>query len=169
MKATGIVRRIDDLGRIVIPKEIRNTLRLREGDPMKIFIGDSGEVIFKKHSAISELGNLSQEYVDSLCESTGHIACIADTDQIIAVSSIWKIKFMNSSIDDFGDINNPKQVNEDKKVFSPIIVDDEIVGAIILLAKENCFDSLVYDKFGELEFKIVEIVAGLLAKQMSGY
>ncbi len=86
MKATGIVRRIDDLGRVVIPKEIRRTLRIREGDPLEIFVDREGEVILKKYSPIGELGDFAKEYADSLYEAIGHIACIADRDTIIAVA-----------------------------------------------------------------------------------
>ena len=84
VKATGIVRRIDDLGRVVIPKEIRRTLRIREGDPLEIFTDREGEVILK-YSPIEELGDLP-EYADSLHESVNHITCVADRDAIIAVS-----------------------------------------------------------------------------------
>ena len=76
MKATGIVRRIDDLGRVVIPKEIRRTLRIREGDPLEIFVDRDGEVILKKYSPIGELGDFAQEYADSLYESLSHITLI---------------------------------------------------------------------------------------------
>jgi AbrB family transcriptional regulator, stage V sporulation protein T len=86
LKATGIVRRIDDLGRVVIPKEIRRTLRIREGDPLEIFVDRDGEVILKKYSPIAELGDFAQEYADSLYEAMGHIALIADRDTIIAVA-----------------------------------------------------------------------------------
>ena len=82
MKATGIVRRIDDLGRVVIPKEIRRTLRIREGDPLEIFVDHDGEVILKKYSPIGELGEFAQEYADSLFEATGHIAIITDRDPV---------------------------------------------------------------------------------------
>ena len=74
MKATGIVRRIDDLGRVVIPKEIRRNLRIREGDPLEIFVDRDGEVILKKYCPIGELGEFAKEYADSLYEATGHIA-----------------------------------------------------------------------------------------------
>jgi len=80
MKATGIVRRIDDLGRVVIPKEIRRTLRIREGDPLEIFVDRDGEVILKKYSPIGELGDFAKEYAESLYESTGHITMISDRD-----------------------------------------------------------------------------------------
>ncbi|MFY9121447.1 MAG: AbrB/MazE/SpoVT family DNA-binding domain-containing protein, partial [Syntrophomonadaceae bacterium] len=86
MKATGIVRRIDDLGRVVIPKEIRRTLRIREGDPLEIFVDREGEVILKKYSPIGELGDFAKEYADSLNETIGHISMIADRDVIIAVA-----------------------------------------------------------------------------------
>ncbi|MDF2521093.1 MAG: transcriptional regulator, AbrB family, partial [Clostridia bacterium] len=80
MKATGIVRRIDDLGRVVIPKEIRRTLRIREGDPLEIFTDREGEVILKKYSPIGELSEFAKEYVESLHGSMEHITCIADRD-----------------------------------------------------------------------------------------
>ena len=90
LKATGIVRRIDDLGRVVIPKEIRRTLKIREGDPLEIYVDRGGEVILKKYSPIGELGDFAQEYADSLYESMGHISCIADRDTIIAVAGAPK-------------------------------------------------------------------------------
>jgi AbrB family transcriptional regulator (stage V sporulation protein T) len=90
MKATGIVRRIDDLGRIVIPKEIRRTLRIRERDALEIFTDRDGEVILKKYSPIADLEDFAQEYADSLFESTGHVAVIADRDSYIAVAGSSK-------------------------------------------------------------------------------
>lgn len=74
MKATGIVRRIDDLGRVVIPKEIRRTLRIREGDPLEIFTEKDGEVIFKKYSPMGELGEFATQICNSLGRNTGRIA-----------------------------------------------------------------------------------------------
>ena len=85
MKATGIVRRIDDLGRVVIPKEIRRTLRIREGDPLEIFVDREGEVILKKYSPIQELGHFAQEYVESLFLSLNKTVLISDRDSFIAV------------------------------------------------------------------------------------
>ena len=98
MKATGIVRRIDDLGRVVIPKEIRRTLRIREGDPLEIFVDHDGEVILKKYSPIGELGEFAQEYADSLYEATGYLTLITDRDQVIAVAGGSKKEFLNQSI-----------------------------------------------------------------------
>ena len=76
MKATGIVRRIDDLGRIVVPKEIRRTLRIREGDPLEIFTDREGEIILKKYSPIGELSQFAGEYAESLAHTTGYLVRI---------------------------------------------------------------------------------------------
>ena len=86
MKATGIVRRIDDLGRVVIPKEIRRTLRIKEGTPLEIFTDREGEIILKKYSPIGELSIFAKEYTEALSQTTGLISCIADHDQIVATS-----------------------------------------------------------------------------------
>ena len=90
MKATGVVRRIDDLGRVVIPKEIRRTLRIKEGDPLEIFTDKEGEVILKKYSPIGELSEFAAEYAETLTKTTGHIAYITDKDTVIAVSGASK-------------------------------------------------------------------------------
>ncbi len=98
MKATGVVRRIDDLGRIVIPKEIRRTLRIKEGDPLEIFTDREGQVILKKYSPIGELSEFATEYADTLAKTTGHIACITDKDTVIAVSGGSKKEYLEQSI-----------------------------------------------------------------------
>jgi AbrB family transcriptional regulator (stage V sporulation protein T) len=90
MKATGIVRRIDELGRIVIPKEIRRTLHIRESDPLEIFTDREGEIILKKYSPMGEMVHFAKKYADSLCQASGHTALIADRDQFIAVSGGYK-------------------------------------------------------------------------------
>ena len=90
MKATGIVRRIDDLGRVVIPKEIRRTLRIREADPLEIFTDREGEIILKKYSPIGEMSTFAKQYAESLAQVSGHIALITDRDQFIAVSGGMK-------------------------------------------------------------------------------
>lgn len=90
MKATGIVRRIDDLGRIVIPKEIRRTLRIREADPLEIYTDREGEIILKKYSPIGEMGTFAKQYAESMAQVSGHIALITDRDQFIAVSGGMK-------------------------------------------------------------------------------
>ncbi|MBM7855973.1 AbrB family transcriptional regulator (stage V sporulation protein T) [Desulfohalotomaculum tongense] len=184
MKATGIVRRIDDLGRVVIPKEIRRTLRIREGDPLEIFVDREGEVILKKYSPIGELGDFAKEYADSLHEALGHIACIADRDVIIAVSGAPKKELLNKPIGPLVErvmeerkaiiINNPEDdpaaregsIIDDGnlkytcEVIAPIIAEGDPIGAVILASKESDV------KMGELELKLAETAAGFLAKQM---
>ena len=90
MKATGIVRRIDDLGRVVIPKEIRRTLRIREGDPLEIYTERDGEVIFKKYSPMGDLQDFADQICDSIGKNTGAIAAVSDRDSIIALSGVPK-------------------------------------------------------------------------------
>ncbi|GEN34564.1 MULTISPECIES: stage V sporulation protein T [Aneurinibacillus] len=178
MKATGIVRRIDDLGRVVIPKEIRRTLRIREGDPLEIFVDRDGEVILKKYSPIGELGDFAKEYADSLYESTNHITLISDRDTIIAVSGASKKEFMDKAIGEI--VENTMEErrtslqtnagqyeiirdNEDdysSYVIAPIIAGGDPIGSVILLTKSD------QAKMGELEVKLVETAAGFLAKQM---
>lgn len=179
MKATGIVRRIDDLGRVVIPKEIRRTLRIREGDPLEIFVDREGEVILKKYSPIGELGDFAKEYADSLYEATGHIACIADRDVIIAVSGASKKEYLNkpiwSSIEQAmsdrktvqlkaGEAGVKTEEDEQGKltnqVVAPIISEGDPIGAVLLMSKDPNI------KMGDLELKLVETAAGFLAKQM---
>ncbi len=185
MKATGIVRRIDDLGRVVIPKEIRRTLRIREGDPLEIFVDRDGEVILKKYSPIGELGEFAKEYADSLYEAVGHVALIADRDVVIAVSGAPKKEFMNKAVGNLtervmeerktyaqlkagaerskGAVVGDEEENDGKfsaMVISPIISGGDPIGAVILGAREP--DA----KMGDLEVKLAETAAGFLAKQM---
>ena len=176
MKATGIVRRIDDLGRVVIPKEIRRTLRIREGDPLEIFVDRDGEVILKKYSPIGELGDFAKEYADSLYESTDHIACISDRDTIIAVAGAPKKEFLDKPISQAMErsmeerqsiLNNDLDKSGDEEdakfsaqVISPIIAEGDPIGAVILYSKEPG------RKMGDLELKLAETAAGFLAKQM---
>ena len=95
MKATGIVRRIDDLGRVVIPKEIRRTLRIKEGTPLEIFTDREGEIILKKYSPIGELSLFAKEYAESLSHSTGMLSCITDHDQVVAAAGPGSKEFIS--------------------------------------------------------------------------
>lgn len=184
MKATGIVRRIDDLGRVVIPKEIRRTLRIREGDPLEIFTDRDGEVILKKYSPIGELGDFAKEYVDSLHESVNHIACIADRDAIIAMAGAPKRELMDKSVSpaleeimedrktviisptsekNYISITSDEEegnVKYTSQVISPITAEGDPIGAVILLTKDP------EQTMGDLEVKMAETAAGFLAKQM---
>lgn len=184
MKATGIVRRIDELGRVVIPKEIRRTLKIREGTPLEIFVDREGEVILKKYSIVSGLEEFAQEYTDSLHQSLGHIALICDRDNIVAVSGASKKEFINKNLDStlrkvvdnrktitINDDNDPKfgevtildeaeKYKTLSKVISPIIVEGDAIGAVILIAKDPI------SKMGDIELKMVGTASSFLAKQM---
>ncbi len=183
MKATGIVRRIDDLGRVVIPKEIRRTLRIREGDPLEIFVDRDGEIILKKYSPIGELGDFAQEYADSLSEATGYIACITDKDAVVSVAGAPKKEFIDKLISpeieeltqegecvlltkEDGDKGcRILEEDDDGKfiahVVAPIITGGESIGAVILASREGkAF-------MGELELKLAETAASFLSKQMA--
>ncbi|MBO7253754.1 MAG: AbrB/MazE/SpoVT family DNA-binding domain-containing protein, partial [Clostridia bacterium] len=98
MKATGIVRRIDELGRVVIPKEIRRTLRLRDGEPMEIFTGKDGEVVFKKYSPVGDVGEFSAHYAEAINKSSGIPVVICDKDSVIAVSGASKRDLLEKPI-----------------------------------------------------------------------
>ena len=98
MKATGIVRRIDDLGRVVIPKEIRRTLRLREGTPLEIFTDREGEIILKKYSPMVELTAFAGQYADAMAQSTGMMVCITDRDQVVAAAGGAKKELLQTPI-----------------------------------------------------------------------
>ncbi|WP_127588064.1 stage V sporulation protein T [Paenibacillus koleovorans] len=178
MKATGIVRRIDDLGRVVIPKEIRRTLRIREGDPLEIFVDRDGEVILKKYSPIGELGDFAKEYAESLYESTNHITLISDRDTFIAVAGGSKKEYMDKQIGqsvescmenrrstletNSGQYDLAKEMSEGYSSFviAPIVAGGDPIGAVILLNKDDGV------KMGQMELKMAETAAGFLAKQM---
>lgn len=178
MKATGIVRRIDDLGRVVIPKEIRRTLRIREGDPLEIFVDRDGEVILKKYSPIGELGDFAKEYAESLYESTNHTAIITDRDTVITVAGSAKREFLDKPIGTVAEdaMENRKAVLETKAgeyelckdapekyssfVIAPIIAGGDPIGTVILISREENVN------MGQMEVKMAETAAGFLAKQM---
>lgn len=182
MKATGIVRRIDELGRVVIPKEIRRTLRIREGDPLEIFTDREGEVILKKYSPIGELSDFSKEYTESLHQALNHIACISDKDTIIAVSGAGKRELLDKPISDeletimknrekvvanrgstkFYAITTDDEENNSytAQVIVPILSEGDVIGAVILLSREN--DA----QMSQTELKVAETAAGFVGKQM---
>ncbi|MBE7037622.1 MAG: stage V sporulation protein T [Ruminococcaceae bacterium] len=178
MKATGIVRRIDDLGRVVIPKEIRRTMRIREGDPLEIFTDKDGEVIFKKYSPIGELSEFASQYAETLYKTSGYPAIITDKDTIIAVSGAAKKELHEKRLsEDMEKVLEEKTAfiyksDTDKKLsvtdsssFSvgvavPIIAEGDTVGSVVLLKDDE------NKKLGDAEEKISKAAALFLAKQM---
>ncbi|MVP02186.1 stage V sporulation T C-terminal domain-containing protein [Paenibacillus lutrae] len=177
MKATGIVRRIDDLGRVVIPKEIRRTMRIKEGDPMEIFVNPDGEVILQKYSPVGELGDFAVEYAESLSESTNHQALICDRETFIAAAGRGRKEMIGKRVGDLVDrVMNKQEVTLQKTsgsfeicggsadtyssfVIAPIVNGGESGGAVLLLSKE---EGVV---MGETERAMVEMAASFLAKQ----
>ncbi|MDD3251687.1 MAG: stage V sporulation protein T [Lachnospiraceae bacterium] len=182
MKATGIVRRIDDLGRVVIPKEIRRTLRLREGTPLEIFTDREGEIILKKYSPMVELTAFASQYAESMAQATGMMVCITDRDQIIAVSGGPKRDLLQKNIskqlelaineretvvagkDDkqFVPITTEEIEGVTAQVVTPIICEGDAIGSVSLLSRE------AKTKFGDMEVKLVGTAAGFLGRQMEG-
>ena len=177
MKATGIVRRIDDLGRVVIPKEIRRTMRIREGDPLEIFTDKDGELIFKKYSPIGELGDFAAQICDSLRKSTDSIAAVCDRDGIIAVSGGGRRELLDKHISQqLGAIMDSRAVyrysggnsvpvsDEDEKyrisVAAPVITEGDVMGCVLLVTERSAAPA------GEVEYKLAQMVAIFLGKQM---
>ena len=179
MKATGIVRRIDDLGRVVIPKEIRRVLRIREGDPLEIFTERNGEVIFKKYSPIGELGEFAAEYAETLARTSGIAVVITDKDNIIAVSGAPKKELAEKRIsEDVERILERKSVfvTEDSSgekmpvvegaekyfagVVAPIVSEGDTIGSVMMVSDDNNVN------MGEVEKKLCQSAAGFLGKHM---
>ena len=182
MKATGIVRRIDDLGRVVIPKEIRKVHRIKEGDPLEIFTDKEGEIILKKYSPIGELTEFASTYADTISKTTGHITCITDKDSVIAVAGGSKKDFLEKNLSkeleeilenkevfkskENNEISIPITQNEGREriynsqVIYPIITDGDVVGSVILLAKEP------NKKMGDVEDKVAQSAAGFLGTHL---
>ncbi len=175
MKATGIVRRIDDLGRVVIPKEIRRTLRIREGDPLEIFTDAGGEVIFKKYSPIGELANYANQCAEALGEATKLAVVICDRDHCIAASGISKKEVLErrvtpilegvmddrrTNLFESGNDLALEGVNRRMCIASPIIISGDVSGAVVMLASDICDKAEVSDE------KLVKVAASFLGKQL---
>ncbi len=178
MKATGIVRRIDDLGRVVIPKEIRRTMRIREGDPLEIFTDNDGEVIFKKYSPLGELGIFAVQYAEVLHKTSGYAVVVCDRDHVIAVAGIPKKELLerrvSAALEDYMDQRKPfHYVSPDSPRIqpvegvdrfaisgAPIITNGDVCGSIMLLGENP--DTLA----GDTEIKLITTAAAFLGKQM---
>lgn len=180
MKATGIVRRIDDLGRVVIPKEIRKTLRIKEGTPMEIYTDREGQIILKKYSPIGELNVFAAEYAEALVQTTGLTACITDRDQVVAASGSGSRELEGKEISMELDAviagregrlasqdsrENISLISDDmdsfcQKMIQPILCASDAIGAVILLTKNE------KTALGDTERALVRTAAGFLGRQM---
>lgn len=181
MKATGIVRRIDDLGRVVIPKEIRRTMRIREGDPLEIFTDRDGEVIFKKYSPIGELTAFAAQYAETLHKTCELSVVICDRDSVVASSGVSKKEYGDKSLSEdlealiearslyvrrAGDPKIPAIADGGSHFVScamPIISEGDIVGCVASLMPNDS------DAAAEaVETKLIQTAAGFLGKQLEG-
>ena len=178
MRATGIVRRIDDLGRVVIPKEIRRTMRIREGDPLEIYTEKDGEVIFKKYSPMGELADFAGQICETMSKTAGRIAAVTDRDSIISIFGAPKRELLDKRIS-----AELEQIMEGRQNFhaqaggrrvyavdgvesmwvaiaSPIISEGDVMGCVLFLAADEITE------FGDVELKLASTVSRFLGKQM---
>ena len=176
MKATGVVRRIDELGRIVIPKEIRRTLKIKEGTPLEIYSGDNGELLLKKYSPVVELGNLAKDVADSIGKTFEQNVIVTNMERVVAYSGTGKDDYIAKNIDSHIEklINarksqivlmseeNTMLLNSNPNiksfVISPILASGDVYGSIIIFSEKN--------NFGECEKKIASSFADYLSKQI---
>ena len=181
MKATGIVRRIDDLGRVVIPKEIRRTMRIREGDPLEIYTDREGEVIFKKYSPIGELAGFAAQYAETLQKTSGMAVLITDRDAVIAAAGVPRKEYLERKISDaLEDVMESRglythragteryRVTEDGGAHyiscaMPILADGDIIGAVCSVLHDEGNEGKIAD---EIEVKLIQTAAVFLARQM---
>ena len=178
MKATGIVRRIDDLGRVVIPKEIRRTLRIREGDPLEIYTATDGEVIFKKYSPVGEMSEFAAQYADVLSRISAMPTLVCDRDHVIAAAGVSKREVLErritSTLENYmenrrsysahpNEVDNIRPVeglSHDAAIIYPIIAAGDVTGAVVMLRSERVpFPT-------ETEQKLAQSAAAFLGKQM---
>ena len=178
MKATGIVRRIDDLGRVVIPKEIRRTLRIREGDPLEIYTATDGEVIFKKYSPVGELSAFSAQYADVLSRISNMPTVICDKDHVVAAAGVAKTEYLERRISPvlenymenrktyaattatINDVQPIEGLDCYASVIFPIIASGDVTGAVVMLKNETVKIPT------ETEIKLAQSAAAFLGKQM---
>ena len=179
MKATGIVRRIDDLGRVVIPKEIRRTMRIREGDPLEIYTDHEGEVIFKKYSPIGELAAFATQYAETLYKTGELSVVITDRDSVIAASGVPKKEFLDKRLTPslekkieerklyaYTDRDAATSVTAESGGYSvrcmmPILAEGDIIGAVCSLGDKPSVPN-------DTELKLIRTAATFLGKQLEG-
>ncbi len=179
MKATGIVRRIDDLGRVVIPKEIRRTMRIREGDPLEIFTNREGEVIFKKYSAMESISQKVQVYADALSRATGIPAAVCDRDTVLAIAGLPKKDYQDKGIsEELADLMHKRSQfvrkagdaakvmlthngNAAVSVALPVISESDCNGAIVLITPDNGAIAT------EPDIRLASLLAAVLSGEMA--
>lgn len=175
MKATGIVRRIDDLGRVVVPKEIRRTLHIREGDPLEIFTERDGEIILKKYSPIGELGNFAQQFCDSASQILNTTVCVSDIDSFIAAAGSEKSLFLNKTIheelEEFIERRKTASTKSNKNNFplflDSINSDDRRQIAVTIICQGDAIGSVIIPfSDDDIAFSIAKTGALLLEKQL---
>lgn len=172
MKATGIVRRIDDLGRIVIPKEIRRTMRIREGDPLEIYTDDADGVVFRKYSPVGELSAMSESFAAAINRACGVPVAVCDRDRIVAVAGVGKKEYASQPISDSlsavlasgksyaCESGGAVDIVEGKgsvSYLSPILSGRDVIGAVMSLQSEK--------SGGETERKLIDTGAYILSGQ----
>ncbi|HEY8390017.1 MAG TPA: stage V sporulation T C-terminal domain-containing protein [Clostridia bacterium] len=177
MKATGIVRRIDELGRVVIPMEIRRTMKIREGDPLEIFTDTDGELILRKYSPMESVEAYAVFLADSISETVETGVIICDKDVIVAVSGLSKKEYLGQNITGELEraIENRKTVlnvstdkivsvkfddsNYRSQIISPIIAAGDVYGAVVLLSKDKVLT--------DMELKVAVSASNYLGKQLT--
>ncbi|MBE6655378.1 MAG: AbrB/MazE/SpoVT family DNA-binding domain-containing protein [Ruminococcaceae bacterium] len=182
MKATGIVRRIDDLGRVVIPKEIRRTMRIREGDPLEIYTDREGEVIFKKYSPIGELAGFATEYAETLHKVCGISVLIFDRDAVIASAGVPRREYVDKKMsEELEEISERRQLfvrkSKQERVFAvidggdhylncamPIITEGDMIGCVCTVTSDEEQENPAISV--ESEAKLIQTAATFLSKQM---
>ena len=178
MKATGIVRRIDDLGRVVIPKEIRRTMRIREGDPLEIYTDKEGGVIFKKYSLMGGLAEFAGQLCDTLNRTAGKVCVITDRDTCIAVAGVPRRELMEKQISaQLEQLMEGRQIYQHKEAgewvslcteenqykvstAAPILSEGDVLGCVVFVATQGDQSA------GEVEYKLAQTVAGFLGRHM---
>lgn len=179
MKATGVVRRIDDLGRVVIPKEIRRNLRIREGDSLEIYVDNQGDVILKKYSPVEDLSEFAQQYADALYMAIQKDIIICDRDTIVAATANYKKKYvqkkisnqiekiMNNRTTKIEKDNLELEISEDKKeqfayAVQPILSSGDCVGAVIVIANDN------NKEINDIDITSAKTAASFIGKYLEG-
>ncbi len=172
MKPTGIVRRVDDLGRVVMPKELRRTLRIRDGDPLEVYVSNDSVMLRKYSPAGAGIGDFAQDYAKTLSEVTGHIALVADQESFVAVAGISQREYMDKPVPDswlkeskkapsgiFKDTDSETGASRNV-AYCSIITDGAPQGLVVIVSKDSAA------AVGDLELKLAATAASFIAKQI---